>query len=283
MSRIDVNLNLIHGIGETSHFNYKLFPNDDKSKPTCGIKKNEVYDFIIDKEKETMRKYPTTFSKYLDGCNYNSYELYTNDFNITSNKDCNNDIKKEMLVLIKEIRGKRQKLNYILESYPYGSIFDKSCARFNKLLRWSGLYGNTFEMLAALMLLLWIVLLIGMLELIICYPFYCIINLQYSEPTAEVIEDWFNHNICSNSEEFDAEKLDGFVVERIQQICNKLNDKYSQSASISLMPVTYLDQVEIASYDIPDGEGSNMHVQRHNDFYDNFLILNDDKMINDAI
>ena len=36
-------------------------------------------------------------------------------------------------------------------------------------------------------------------------------------------EEWFNSTILSNATEFDAEKLDNFVVERLQEICNILN------------------------------------------------------------
>ena len=281
MSRLDTDYRLIHGIGSSSHFNYTLFPKEDKSKPACGIKKNEVYDYIISKEREYVIKH--SHNTVISGCNSKSYELYTDNFNIKSNNDCNKAIKKEIIELHTEIKAKRQKLNDIMESYPYASIWNISCARFNKLLRWSGLYGTTYiEFFASILLFIWIVFLIGLLEIIICYPFYCIIHSKYSKPTAIQVEEWFDTNISSNSNEFDAEKVDSFIIERLQEICNKLNDKFSQSG-ISLKPVTYLDEIEVASYDIPDGEGGNTRINNHNVYYDEFLILNDNNKLNDAI
>ena len=120
-----------------SHFNYTLFPIVKKSKVACGIKKNETYDFIISKEKEIALKNPINCTNYLYGCNCQSYELYTNDYNITSNNDCNKLIKQELLQLLNDIQAKRQKLNDTLQSYPYGSIFDEANVRI----------GNRFDCL----------------------------------------------------------------------------------------------------------------------------------------
>ena len=252
-----------------SHFNYTLFPIEKKAKSACGIKKNEAYDFIIIKEKEKAIKYPMICTNYLYGCNCQSYVLYNNDFNITSNNDCNKLIKQELLQLLNDVQSKRQKLNDTLQKYPYGSMFDKSCARSGNLLKWSD---KTFG-ICYILIFVWIWLIIVLLELILCYWYYCFLESRRVPATVKQIEEWFDSNISSNSLEFDAENVDNFIVERLQEICNNLNDKYSKFG-ICLKPFTYVDEVEVASYDEGGDDGG--HVSRHNDYYDEFLIMNDD-------
>jgi len=45
-----------------------------------------------------------------------SYELYSNDFNITLNNDCNKLLKQEICDLLKEIEIKRKKLDNVFKS-----------------------------------------------------------------------------------------------------------------------------------------------------------------------
>jgi hypothetical protein len=110
-------------------------------------------------------------------------------------------------------------------------------------------------------------------EFIFCYWYYCYLEALRIPATIEQVEEWFDSNISSNSIDFDAVKLDNFVVERLQEICNNLNDKFSQYG-ISLKSFTYLDEVEVASYD--EGGSNGGHVSRYNVYYDEFLIMNDD-------
>jgi len=252
-----------------SHFNYTLFPIEKKSKAACGIKKNEKFDFIISKERERAIKYPIVCTSYLYGCNCQSYELYTNDYNITSNNDCNKLIKQELLQLLNDIQAKRQKLSDTLQSYPYGSNFDKSCARIGN---WFNCLNKTFG-ICFILIFVWIWVVIALLELIICYWYYCILESLKKPATIEQVEEWFDSNISSNSIEFDAENVDNFIVERLQEICNNLNDKIGQYG-ISLKPFTYQDEFEVSSYD--EGGSNGWHVSRYNEYYDEFLIMNDD-------
>ena len=253
-----------------SHFNYTLFPVDERSKPAAGIKKNEAFDFIISKHKSQNKSNPNLYRNYVYGCHCESYELYTNDFNITSNDNCNKAIKQELLILLKEMHTKRQKLNDTLQSYPYGTLFDQSCSRSGDLLRW---FGNKFGFTATLLIFSWIWWFMLFFEFIFCYPIYFFLESRRVPPTVEQMEEWFDSKICSNSAEFDAENLDNFVVERLQEICNNLNDKFSQYG-ISLKPFTYVDAIEVASYD--EGGSNGGHVNHFTKYYDEFLIMNDD-------
>ena len=112
-------------------------------------------------------------------------------------------------------------------------------------------------------------------EFLFCYPIYCILESRRIPPSVAENEEWFNSKILSNATEFDAEKLDNFVVERLQEICNILNNKFSD---ISLKTFTYLDEIEVASFDVSGSNGG--HVSHFTKYYDEFLIMNDDNKEN---
>ena len=117
-----------------SHFNYTLFPVDEKAKPAVGIKKDEAFDFIISKEQQQNQRNPNMYRNYLYGCHSKSYELYNNNYSITLNNDCNKELQEQLMTLVKELQAKRKRLNDALTSYPFGSYIDKSCARSSALL-----------------------------------------------------------------------------------------------------------------------------------------------------
>jgi len=223
-----------------SHFNYTLFPLEEKTKAAIGIKKNEVFDFIISKQKEANKRNSQLYSNYLYGCHCQSYELYSNDFNITLNNDCNKLLKQEIYDLLKEIENKRKKLDNVLKSYPYGTLIQQSCARSSRLLTY---FGDKFGYIATLMFFVWIWWFLLVFEFIFCYPFYCIYEPYRIKPTISEMEQWFDTKICCNIEDFDAFNLDNYVIERLQEIYNKIKIKFN----LSLKSFTYLDEVEVAS------------------------------------
>ena len=246
-----------------SHFNYALRSQDavvQKSK-FVGFKKNEAFDFLIANEIEGKKQNPQMYSNYVYGCHCESYEFWTKDFSITSNAECNSELGKELTILSKEIQTRRQQLNEALQSYPFGTRIEKSCARIGALLQW---FGKTFGFILSLLLFVWIWWIFTVLEVLFCYPFYCYLDGRDPGATLAQKEEWFHKAIISHPE-FDAENLDSFVIESLQQICSKLNERFHTS----LRPHTYQEQEEVASHD----GGSNCGWVHHfTAYYDEFLI-----------
>jgi len=258
-----------------------LSPNDTKEKPSVylGLRKIEHNDYIISKEREKVRN--NTNQDFMKGCVFDyyyhfiSHKIMTpNDSrNITSNNDCNTELEKELIKLRNELNFKREKLNYTLKSFPYGSLIDKGLARFDKVARW---FCKRCGCLASMFILFifpgiwWF----HLIEMMLFFPLYAIIdNYCRIRPSQQQVEEWYQNNIASKADDFCTEKLDDLLVESLHKICSKLNEKYS---GISLKPFTYVDTIEVESRDSREGG----HHSHSTFYWDEFLVINENKLNN---
>jgi hypothetical protein len=171
-------------------------------------------------------------------------------------------------------------LDAALKSYPYVKLVE----------RWESRAKISHDYLLETYGLLAMIFFFGMIwffrffiEYLFCLIPYFIIDCCTPSPTAEKLEEWFDSNISSNIKEFDTLNVDNFVVERLQEICYKLNNKFARYG-IHLKHVSYVDTFEVASEDRIEARDENshhsVHYSRYTEYYDEFLIMNDDNNVN---